>query len=182
MTPQEIEAVYDACYLGLSKKFDALKYNFKTRIPKNICNGVFYKLSADDSYTRLDIIRLFTLTILCHGSYKKVLGQEELSHWKEYLQRLRHPNLYFSKEIKDLSIDNLKKIINEDEFGSELARKVLSGEVHPITFLQISSITNCGEKWKWRGWTLNSDKFNIATKFMQFTKEEQAKIAILFTK
>ena len=183
MTPQECEAMYDSIYLGMSGKYDALKYNFKTRLPKNICNGVFYKLANDDTHTREEIIRLFTLTILNHGSYKKTLGQEETSNWKEYLARLQHPNLYFSKEIKDLSIDNLKKLIHEDEFGSELARKVLGGSVHPITLLQIASITGCLEKWKWNGWKLgSSDKFVIALKFMQFSKEEKIKFMSLFTK
>jgi hypothetical protein len=180
MTPQEVEAIFDAVWLGLQGRYDALKYHFKMKTPKNISNGVFYRLSMNDSLTKTDLIRLFILHTLIHNEYKKNLrisDQEIL----EYKQRLSNPSLYLNLELKSLTISKLKQLITETEFGSPLAQQTLGGKIHTITLLQICAITKCNSTWTWGGWKAISDKFDKAIQYMQFTKDEQIKLTKLFT-
>lgn len=180
MTPQEIESIYNAVWLGLDGKYDAIKYHFKSKIPANICNGLFYRLSLNDTLTKEDIVRIFVVHIILTNEFKKtarITDQEIL----EYKQRLSHPNLYFSHEIKDLGINNLKKLINETEFGAPLIQMLLAQKIHTITFLQICAVTRAHEKWTWGGWKPVAKRLSKAVEFLQLSTDEKIKIANLFT-
>ena len=180
MSPQEIESVYNAIWLGLDGKYDAIKYHFKSKIPTNICNGLFYRLSMNDTLTKEDLIRIFTIHCILTNEFKKnarITDQEIL----EYKQRLNHPNLYFSKELHDLGINNLKKLIHETEFGAPLIQDLLAQKIHTITFLQICAVTECHKKWKWGGWKPVAKRLSKAVEFLQLSTEEKIKIANLFT-
>lgn len=178
MTPQEVESIFDAVWLGLQGKYDCIKYHFKARVPKNISNGLFYRLSLNDTLTKNDLIRIFVLHTLIHNEYKKnlrITDQEIL----EYKQRLANPSLYFNLEIKPTTIANLKYLITETEFGAPLAQQVLGGSIHPITSLQLLSIANCS--WSWGGWKSVAERFERAVLYMQFSKAEKLNLIKLFT-
>ena len=179
MTPQEVEGLFDAIWLGLQGKYDCIKYHFKTRIPKNISNGGFYRLSMNDSLTKLDLIRLFILHTLIFDEYKKNLRIDD-KEILEYKQRLSNPALYINSDLKNLNIATLKFNIEETEFGAPLAQKMLGGQIHIITFLQICALTNCHLTWKWGGYYPIHEKIEKAIQYIQFTRIELLQISKIF--
>ena len=100
--------------------------------------------------------------------HKEVASSRDSVVMKDWIRRVRNPNLVFS-DLAINSSDDLRKLCKEGIYGPHILNQLLGGHLHFVTFAYIVLLTGAHNHWKTFQWKVQKQKIETMLEYIEIS-------------